>query len=271
MWGYARDRVQRGAFILRVIPIAVLAGCGTMAAKRTDPMGERVGSEDATREQAVSPPTKQDSYVVNGRRYHTLKTAHGFRETGVASWYGWDFHGKRTSSGEIYDMYQMTAAHKHLPLPTYVNVRNLFNGRSVIVKVNDRGPFFAERVIDLSYAAALKLDIAVEGTGLVKIHALEHENKDTPGHELHAAPSAEQRQKGVVLQIGAFRNWTNAERLRIEVSRVLKRAAHIQNAFIANKAFYRVHIGPFQDAELVNRVRPALSRLGLHAYRLLSN
>ena len=96
-----------------------------------------------------------ESYVVLGQRYYTLKTAQGFSERGVASWYGKKFHGRKTSSGEIYDMYKMTAAHKGLPLPTYVQVRNLDNGRTAVVKVNDRGPFHDNRIIDLSYAAAL--------------------------------------------------------------------------------------------------------------------
>ena len=100
-----------------------------------------------------------DSYRVNGKTYHVKDSAAGYREKGIASWYGLKFHGRKTSSGEPYDIYKMTAAHKTLPLPTYAQVVNLQNGKSVVVKINDRGPFHTNRIIDLSYAAASKLDI----------------------------------------------------------------------------------------------------------------
>jgi rare lipoprotein A len=112
------------------------------------------------------------SYEVFGKRYYPLKTSDGFREQGIASWYGKKFHGRKTSSGEIYDMYKMTAAHKHLPLPTYVTVRNTKTGQSIVVRVNDRGPFHGNRIIDLSYAAASKLGIANSGTGFVEVTAM---------------------------------------------------------------------------------------------------
>ena len=109
------------------------------------------------------------SYVVMGKRYYVMDKADGFKQQGIASWYGKKFHGYRTSSGEIYNMYRMTAAHKNLPLPSYVYVTNLDNGRRIIVRVNDRGPFHANRIIDLSYAAAKKLGITANGTGRVEI------------------------------------------------------------------------------------------------------
>ncbi|MEA3243358.1 MAG: septal ring lytic transglycosylase RlpA family protein, partial [Pseudomonadota bacterium] len=113
------------------------------------------------------------SYVVFGKRYHTLSSSMGYSDRGIASWYGTKFHGHRTSSGEPYDMYQMSAAHKTLPLPTYARVTNLSNDKSVIVKINDRGPFHDNRIIDLSYAAAARLDILNTGTGLVEVQAIE--------------------------------------------------------------------------------------------------
>jgi rare lipoprotein A len=115
------------------------------------------------------------SYEQFGRRYYVLASASGFVEQGVASWYGPGFHEKSTSSGEPYDMYAMTAAHKTLPLPTYVRVTNLSNGKSIVVRINDRGPFIANRIIDLSYTAAAKLDMLRDGTALVEVRAL------TPG------------------------------------------------------------------------------------------
>jgi len=114
-----------------------------------------------------------ESYVVFGKRYYVKKSSLNHVERGVASWYGTKFHGKRTSSGEPYDMLAMTAAHKSLPLPTYAEVTNLENGRKIIVKINDRGPFKKNRIIDLSYAAAIKLDITKAGTGLVEVRAID--------------------------------------------------------------------------------------------------
>ncbi len=114
-----------------------------------------------------------DSYVVYGKRYHTRKSSQGYKEKGGASWYGTKFHGRRTSSGEPYDMYAMTAAHKTLPLPSYVEVTNLDNGRKVIVRVNDRGPFHDGRIIDMSYAAAVKLGMLGKGTAHVEVRAID--------------------------------------------------------------------------------------------------
>ena len=107
------------------------------------------------------------SYVVLGKRYHTLPDSRGFVERGIASWYGRKFHGRKTSNGEVYDMYTMSAAHKRLPIPTYLKVTNLENGRSVVVRVNDRGPFHGKRVIDLSYTAARKLGVVEAGVAKV--------------------------------------------------------------------------------------------------------
>ena len=116
------------------------------------------------------------SYVVFGKRYYVKDSAKGYVEQGIASWYGTKFHGRRTSSGETYDMYAMTAAHKTLPLPTYARVTNLENGRSVMVKVNDRGPFHQNRIIDLSYSAATRLGIVKTGTGRVEVEAIDPRN-----------------------------------------------------------------------------------------------
>ncbi|OED43649.1 hypothetical protein AB833_03340 [Chromatiales bacterium (ex Bugula neritina AB1)] len=115
------------------------------------------------------------SYVVRGQRYHTLESSKGYSARGLASWYGPNFHGRTASNGEVYDMYKMTAAHKSLPLPTYARVTHIDNGKSVIVKINDRGPFSGERIIDLSFAAALQLGMVNDGTAMVEIQALSAE------------------------------------------------------------------------------------------------
>ncbi len=145
------------------------------------------GIEDAVpQHEPLSRYGNPASYVVYGKRYYTKPTSKGHKERGIASWYGTKFHGQRTSSGETYDMYKMTAAHKTLPLPTYVEVKNLRNNRTIVVKVNDRGPFMHDRIIDLSFVAAAKLGIQEDGTGLVEVRALEPE---TPQQALQALPA----------------------------------------------------------------------------------
>lgn len=246
--------------------MAMIAGCGTLPAKRD------VTPSDENKPARQHEQPSSESYVVDGKRYYTLDTSKGFVETGFASWYGSQFHGRRTSSGEIYDMYQMTAAHKHLPLPTYVKVTNLFNGRSAIMKINDRGPFIPGRVIDLSYAAALKLDIAAEGTGPVKIQALDFENEKSAKHSFAMPSNTTQAEKAVVfLQVGAFESLANAERLRHKVRKILRHTVRVHKTVTANRLLYRVHIGPFSNAETADSVWPRLSHLGLRDYRLVSN
>jgi len=119
-----------------------------------------------------------ESYAIEGVTYRVMDTSAGYREEGIASWYGGYFNGRTTSSGDIYDMYLMTAAHKSLPLPTYVRVTNLANGRSVVLRVNDRGPFVEDRIIDLSFAAASKLGMAAIGTAQVEVVALDPPARD---------------------------------------------------------------------------------------------
>ncbi len=125
-----------------------------------------------------SPSGNPDTYAIDGVTYRVMDTSAGYREVGLASWYGGYFHGRRTSSGDVYDMYRMTAAHKSLPLPTYVRVTHQGNGRSVVLRVNDRGPFVEDRIIDLSYAAAAKLGMADSGTAPVEVVALDPPARD---------------------------------------------------------------------------------------------
>ena len=146
-------------------------------------------------------------YEVQGKRYFVLTKADGYVERGVASWYGPTFHGVSTSMGEPYDMYAMTAAHKTLPLPAYARVTNLKNGKSVVVRINDRGPFVANRIIDLSYTAAAKLDMLREGTTLVEVRAL------TPAAPDALTRTAELPPPDLYIQAGAFADEVNAERL----------------------------------------------------------
>lgn len=179
--------------VLIALLLLGLTGCGSSPKRVADGDGAPSSgipdlADAVVREEAPSRYGNPPSYVVFGKRYYTMKSAAGYRERGIASWYGTKFHGRRTSSGERYDMYRMTAAHKSLPLPTYVEVRNLGNGRTVVLRVNDRGPFHDGRVIDLSYAAALKLDIVRTGTGLVEVRAL------SPGERRGPLPRPDTRE-----------------------------------------------------------------------------
>jgi rare lipoprotein A len=160
-----------------IVVVGALGACGTIG-ESGSPAPEAPNIDVRTIPEAVPHPEllsrygNPESYEVFGQRYQVITDAHDYVERGIASWYGPDFHGKRASNGDVYDMYLMTAAHKTLPLPCYVEVRNLQNGRRAVVRVNDRGPFKDNRIIDLSYAAARNLGIWEQGTGLVEIRVI---------------------------------------------------------------------------------------------------
>jgi len=215
-----------------------------------------------------------DSYVVRGKRYHTLASSKGYRKRGIASWYGTKFHGHRTSSGEAYDMYGMSAAHKTLPLPTYARVSNLRNGKSVIVKINDRGPFHENRVIDLSYAAASRLDILDEGTGLVEVETIDPLTRvaDKPTRGVvaskpkiqRAATTTKREQPSLYLQLGAFSNRGNAEQLQSRLSNTeFPGKLHITETVSGQKPIFRVRIGPLANVETADRLTRVLADKGI--------
>jgi rare lipoprotein A len=191
-----------------------------------------------------------------GKRYYVLPSAENFVERGVASWYGPTFHGNSTATGEAYDMYAMTAAHKTLPLPAYARVTNLKNGRSVVVRINDRGPFVANRIIDLSYTAAAKLDMIRDGTTLVEVRTL------TPNTPDVLTRSSESPPPELFVQAGAFADQNNAQRLAEKL-----RAAGLANTFIASppdgSKLYRVRVGPVNSVPEFDRVAKQLAGLGV--------
>jgi rare lipoprotein A len=205
------------------------------------------------------------SYVVFGKRYWLLPTAEGYFERGTASWYGPGFHAERTSSGEPYDMYAMTAAHKTLPIPAYAEVTNLRNGRRVVVRINDRGPFVGDRIIDLSYTAAWKLDMLREGTAFVEVEVL------TPGGPAgmvrDITPPATTSLTGptLYLQVGAFGVADNAARLADRL-----RAAGIGNVGvtgpIGTPPLHRVRIGPISDVTTYDATAERVAKLGLTSH-----
>ncbi len=186
-------------------------------------------------------------YEVYGVRYRPVQEARGYRETGVASWYGKKFHGRKTSSGEIYDMHAMTAAHKTLPLPTYLRVYNLDNGNEVVVRVNDRGPFLGGRVLDLSYMAARKLGLVATGTARVRIEAVDAVSPaSAPVQEVTLAPGGGQ----VLLQAGSFRLSGNAQKLRRRLEDAGIRPVRVATGRVGNDLYYRVQVGPVAAGEM---------------------
>lgn len=188
-----------------------------------------------------------DVYKVDGRTYKVMTSAKGYRERGTASWYGTKFHSKRTSSGEDYNMYALTAAHRTLPLPTYVRVKNLSNGRQAVVKVNDRGPFHSNRVIDLSYAAAAKLGLLPKGTAPVEIEALSSGSPGT-GRPAH-----------YYLQAGAFSSKQLAESLRGKVSKLTSSRVFVEKY----RQRYIVKVGPLADKRSTDKLKNTLASRGV--------
>ncbi len=221
--------------------IAVLSACSTSASTGTDYIH----------------PT-QRPYKINNRTYYPIPSAYGFDQSGIASWYGGYFHGRRTSNGEVYNMHAMTAAHKTLPMNTVLLVRNLENNREIVVRVNDRGPFVQGRIIDLSYAAAQELDIVGNGTARVRIAAL----SDAQRNESQWMDLAQQLYSGdFFVQIGAFSNTTNAERLQ---NRFLQ-AGHqtiIQKYEENQNTYYRVHVYVGKSLQGAEQARTILEKRG---------
>jgi rare lipoprotein A len=201
-------------------------------------------------------------YDVLGRRYFVLAGAEGYVERGVASWYGPTFHGANTSNGERYDMYGMTAAHKTLPLPTYARVTNLRNGRSITVRINDRGPFVANRLIDLSYTAAAKLDMLREGTTLVEVRAL------VPGQPDELTRASESPPPTLYVQAGAFADQANADRVITRLHKAGLSTAFIVPAPEDKPPLYRVRVGPISNVAEFDHLAARLAALGFAGARL---
>ena len=206
-------------------------------------------------------------YTVFGKTYRVLDSAEGYRETGIASWYGTKFHGRKTSSGEPYDVYKITAAHKSLPLPAYVKVTNLENRRTLIVRVNDRGPFKAGRIIDLSYAAAVKLGVFPKGTARVLVESVAVE-KQSFLKRIFSGKSKSKRAgqsgEGYFIQAGAFSSRANAEKLeqRLKTQRLGNTRTHGADS----DRLFRVLIGPFGKRDEAEQAKQRLLKsLGIRA------
>lgn len=193
-------------------------------------------------------------YTVNGETYEILDDARNYQEEGIASWYGTKFHGRKTSNGEIFDLYQATAAHKSLPIPSYALVTNLENGRQVTVRVNDRGPFHADRVIDLSYGAAVKLGYMKRGTARVRVELL----------NIAGVDDRRDSTAGVYryVQLGAFGSEEAARQLRGELAGLLGTPVFISSVQSGEGMLYRVRVGPLADQAQLLAVRQQLEASG---------
>lgn len=207
-----------------------------------------------------NPPT----YVACGQRYYVSKSSKGYCEKGIASWYGMKFHKVLTSNREVYDVAKMTAAHKTLPLPTYALVTNLCNGRHVVVRINDRGPFVANRIIDLSYCAAVKLGVTAHGTALVEVRAIDPYNpqvvlRDVP----KKAPIPISKCPTLYLQMGAFRQRDNAERLAEKVRQCISNPVSIIEGDLNGQVVYKVQIGPVSSVDDSDEIYDRLKNAGL--------
>ena len=238
------------------------------------------------------------SYRVFGKSYHVMASSKNYEEQGIASWYGTKFHAQRTSSGERYNMLAMTAAHKTLPLPTYVQVTNLHNGRKIIVKVNDRGPFESNRLIDLSYVAAKKLGMLGHGTALVDVKAIDPTRydkntfdkpvvtqdfyladngvqmparKQETVHTLHYAKNTlhHHQPSAVYLQVGAFKNRVFAENMKTRVGRLTSSPVKI-TPLARRTRLYHVQIGPIRDVATAKHITRQLKAAGLSTRQTLS-
>jgi len=272
-----RRLVRTGAML--TLATMLLSACAqTQLRKEHEPVPVTSVPAPAAPEAPALPPQQPlrrgnpPFYDVLGQRYHVLSSGDGYHERGVASWYGREFHGRSTASGEPYDMNALTAAHKTLPLPSYARVTNLRNGRSIVVRINDRGPFVRNRIIDLSYGAAQALDIANEGTGIVDIETVVPDNGDDavaataapadpvaavlPDADLSNEPPLEART--LYVQVGAYGDPFNAERMHQRLASLGFDNVSVVPDIAKDRPLYRVRLGPLPDVaaydQLVDRL-----------------
>lgn len=229
------QRLPRLALLLLLLfsLSAILTGCGSSRSSVSYPKGQPSGP-------------RAKPYTVRGKTYYPLKSAHGFVEEGTASWYGKDFHGKKTANGERYDMYDMTAAHKLLPFNTQLKVTNLSNGKEIVVRVNDRGPFVGDRIIDLTHTGASRIGMLGPGTARVRIETIGNVQGLMQDGDLSGS---------FYVQIGAFASQDNARRL---VSRMQASGYKARLYYADLVGFWRVQVGPWSTLSEAERMRQQL-------------
>ncbi len=259
-WSRAAPTVR--SVVMLAVATSLLAGCiGIHFPSRTTP-------PPAT----ASRPKVGKPYRVAGHWY-VPREDWNYDEVGIASWYGAKFHGRRTASGEIFDMNKLTAAHRTLPLPSYVRVTNLENGRAINVRVNDRGPFVKGRIIDVSRRAAQLLGFAAKGTARVRVQIIRPDGTLGNRRKGRSRPpsivSAEQLVRlPVFVQVGAFRSRKNAKAAKRRVARL--GPARIEPVSLPGRTLYRVRIGPYQNLDKARRVLDRAIRIGFYEARLFS-
>ena len=276
-----RVRNSKNFYSDPIYPVALLILCMTISACSTAPEKKYAVPKRSPAELAKIPDAvprvepkselgNMKTYEVFGKRYFVLDNSDGFTEKGIASWYGPDFHGKKTSSGEIYDMYAMTAAHKTLPLPTYLEVKNLENGRKIIVRVNDRGPFHDNRVVDLSYTGAIKLDMIGKGTALVEIRAINPRSYRSGGApvETRSWPQEKHTPLDFYIQVGVFSDYGNAIRMKNRLL-ALEAPVRIEETMLNDAPAFRVKIGPLNNIDIADGIVDSLELFDIHDHRIL--
>ncbi|WP_133405889.1 septal ring lytic transglycosylase RlpA family protein [Parashewanella tropica] len=256
----------RNSLLFSVILSLLITGCSSSRYKLSNDKAPTNPPDLSQIEDAhprYEPHSRQGNrtYEVLNQQYQVLPSAKDYMETGKASYYGKKFHGYHTSNGEIYDMYSMSAAHKSLPLPSYVKVTNLANNKSVIVRVNDRGPFHKDRIIDLSYAAAYKLDMLKQGVANVKIEAIHFESPSALNPQIASSTQAK-----LFIQLVASKD-------KIKLSSLAKRLEtkyQLSTRLQAVKGFYRLQLGPMSESILAEKVLEKLKADGYPKSFILS-
>ncbi|NRP58214.1 septal ring lytic transglycosylase RlpA family protein [Marinobacterium sp. xm-a-127] len=220
----------------------------------------------------------RSTYEVWGKSYNVLPSHIGYRAEGVASWYGLKFHGHKTSNGEIYDIYKMSAAHKSLPIPSFAKVTNLDNGKSVVVRVNDRGPFHENRLIDLSYSAAARLDILKQGTGRVRVEAIDARNLADTTETVEETPQSVASLKqpkpdetGAFLQVGSYGKESSALSVQRRLSAMDGVQAVIKRVRQGDAEFHRVLVGPLTDTLSIDSMVQSLESMGYSSPLLIKS
>ncbi len=255
--------------------LALLAGCSTQPQAPSHTPAERDaaprGQFDVSRVPDAEPHAvtrvKNSPYTVLGKRYYPLASAEGYAETGISSWYGTKFHGKPTANGEVYNLYAMTAAHKTLPLPSFVRVTYLANGRQVVVRVNDRGPFHDDRIIDLSWAAAQKLGFADTGTARVKLEAISAAAAQAPKPASKpVAKTTSGLKQPSWLQVAALGSAERAQALKVRLESLTGQPVVIAS----DSRLHRVRLGPVKTQAELDALRTLLARQQLGQGRLVA-
>lgn len=254
--------MTRTAAVLTVLLTIALAGCQHASVPAP------TNTTSSTPASGGSNANKTNPYVVLGKRYVPLKSAEGYHERGVASWYGPQFHGKPTANGEVFDMDQMTAAHKTLPLPVYAEVTNLRNGRTVVVRINDRGPFVDNRLIDLSRAAAQAIDMVGPGTTLVDVRVIQGPGGGSARVVQPASPAPAATASAFFIQVGAYGDAANANRVVSRLRRDGFNDTRVLPIQIDQRVLHRVRVGPVASVDQFDQYIERLNALGFARARL---